>query len=44
VPAIKAAAHRMVFNNPCGVNFVSPLAMSLASSAAGGGVVSRVRY
>jgi hypothetical protein len=44
VPAIKVAAHGMVFNDPCGINFISPLAISLASSAAGGGVVSRVRY
>jgi hypothetical protein len=44
VLAIKAAAHRMVFNDLYGVNFISPSAMSPASSAAGGGVVSKVRY
>jgi hypothetical protein len=44
VLAIKAAAHRIVFNNLCSINFISPLAISLASSTMGGGVISRVRY
>jgi hypothetical protein len=44
VLAIKVATYRMVFNNLCGVNFISPLAISLASSTIGSRVISRVRY